>query len=168
MTAHTILDIADARWLDIFSKRKWIETTRTCSKHVFNEVAWSHYSIVEFVLSSDEEIQVLNKQYRQKDKPTNVLSFPLLEFSAPTSVVSTLFLSNELLGTVVLSIETVLKESVVLDVPVKNRVIHLMVHGVLHLLGYDHEKDSDAIVMESLEIVILQRLGIPNLYVSVC
>jgi probable rRNA maturation factor len=67
-----------------------------------------------------------------------------------------------------LSVETVLKESVKLNVSVKDRVMHLIVHGVLHLLGYDHEKDSDAVTMELLEIVILQSLGISNPYENVC
>jgi probable rRNA maturation factor len=164
---NTILEVGDVKWLSIFPKEKWLCETNKCKQRVFEEVGWSHNSTVEFVLSNDDKIRVLNKQYRNKDTPTNVLSFPLFEFSSPTNVLSSFHFENELLGTVVLSIETVLKESVMLDVPVQDRLMHLMVHGVLHLLGYDHEKDSDAVVMESLEVIILQRFGVSNPYVSV-
>jgi probable rRNA maturation factor len=86
------LEIADAKWLSIFSEKQWFYKIKACIKHVFNKVNWQNSSVIEFILSNDEEISTLNKQYRNKDVPTNVLSFPLLEFSTPTNAVDSFFL----------------------------------------------------------------------------
>ena len=104
------------------------------------------------VLSDDVFIQGLNKQWRGKDKPTNVLSFPQDE--------------PALLGDVILAFETVKREAAEQDKPFESHVKHLVVHGILHLLGHDHENDDEAEEMESLEIEILQALGVKNPYES--
>ena len=102
------------------------------------------------VLATDAAVQKLNKAYRGKDKPTNVLSFPAGEAA--------------LLGDVVLAYGTVAREARAEEKPFQNHVSHLVVHGVLHLLGYDHEKAAEAATMEARETKILAELGIPDPY----
>jgi len=102
------------------------------------------------VLADDELQRQLNRDYRGRDKPTNVLSFD----GAPAA-----------LGDVVLALETVAAEAQQQGKRLADHVAHLVVHGVLHLMGYDHEKQSEASRMERLEIEILDRLGVANPYV---
>ena len=105
------------------------------------------------VLSDDEEVQSLNRDYRAKDKPTNVLSFPDGEHGH--------------LGDIILAYETIAREAVEQGKDFNNHMAHLVVHGVLHLLGYDHELgEGEAEDMEAREIAILHRLGIENPYVA--
>jgi len=101
------------------------------------------------VLADDGFVQNLNRDYRDKDKPTNVLSFPQ---------------DSPMLGDVVLAYETVKREAEEQDKAFEDHAAHLLVHGVLHLLGYDHENDEDAEEMEALEVEILNGLGIANPY----
>ena len=100
---------------------------------------------------SDIEIQKLNRDYRDKDKATNVLSFP---DAGPAP----------LLGDVVLAYETVKREAADKSVSISDHVTHLIIHGFLHLQGYDHETDADAAQMEALEIKALKSLNIDNPY----
>ncbi|MCL1902040.1 MAG: apolipoprotein N-acyltransferase [Alphaproteobacteria bacterium] len=105
---------------------------------------------ISIVLTDDSEIKKLNKKYRGKDAPTNVLSFETGD--------------SELLGDVFISFDTVTKESE--EKTFANHATHLVVHGILHLLGYDHMNDADADIMEELEVKILKKLGIDNPYVK--
>ncbi len=107
-------------------------------------------------LSSDAQVQTLNAGFRGKDKPTNVLSFP-----APASPVA---LTTKHLGDIVIARETVEREAIERGIPFADHLRHLTVHGLLHLLGYDHETDEDAVVMEGLETDILARLGVADPY----
>jgi len=106
------------------------------------------------VLTDDSAIRVLNRKWRGIDAPTNVLSFPAeIPPGAPA-----------LLGDIVLAYETVAREARRDGKPFAHHVAHLAVHGFLHLCGYDHERDSDAGIMEQLERTILRRLDIPDPY----
>ncbi|MHC6184994.1 rRNA maturation RNase YbeY [Acinetobacter sp. X9] len=107
-----------------------------------------------------DESQQLNLQYREKDKPTNVLSFPS---DIPEEVLP--MLDALPLGDLVICIPVVLQEALEQKKTAQNHFAHLLVHGVLHLLGYDHEtSDEDAEEMEGLEIEILAKLNISNPY----
>lgn len=107
-------------------------------------------SEVSITLVDDKEIHRLNKQYRGIDKPTNVLSFELND--------------NILLGDIFISLDTVKREADSANISVPEHTAHMIVHGVLHLLGFDHIDESQAKVMESKEIQILKKLGYKNPY----
>ena len=101
------------------------------------------------------EICHLNRTYRQQNKPTNVLSFPFEKLDG---------IDLPLLGDVVVCAAVVAVEAVQQQKPLQHHWAHMVVHGVLHLLGYDHVKEQDAEIMEGLEIEVLNRLGIDNPY----
>jgi len=108
---------------------------------------------VSVALSSDEAVADLNGRFRGKPKPTNVLSFPAGSGG-----------DEDFLGDIVLAQETVAREAREQGIPLRHHVQHLVVHGILHLLGYDHVTAADAEQMEALEIEILSALGIENPY----
>jgi len=107
-------------------------------------------AIISILFTNDAAIHHLNLQWRGKDRATNVLSFP-----QPF---------GPLLGDVILAAGTVHKEAALAGKPVEDHIAHLVVHGFLHLLGYDHQQDAEAEKMEELERVALKRLGIPDPY----
>lgn len=113
---------------------------------------------ISFVLTGDRRMRALNRAYRGKDKPTNVLSFAALDGADRKAAMPWL------LGDVVLASGVVAREARAQRKSVKDHVSHLAVHGVLHLLGYDHERDGDAEAMEALEIATLAGMGIANPY----
>ncbi|WP_055047145.1 rRNA maturation RNase YbeY [Devosia sp. A16] len=110
---------------------------------------------VSVVLTDDAEQRELNRQWRGFDKSTNVLSFPQIEPFAPVS---------GLLGDITLARETVAREAEEMGIGFEAHFTHLVVHGFLHLLGYDHIEDEDAEEMEGLESEILATLGIADPY----
>jgi probable rRNA maturation factor len=114
--------------------------------------------LVDVTLADDAEQRRLNRIYRGKDVPTNVLAFPQ---GAPASSRSD---QPVLLGDVVLAFETVHQEAAEQNKPFANHLRHLVVHGVLHLLGFDHENAAAAAAMEAREIKILAGLGVPDPY----
>ncbi|MBC7950689.1 MAG: rRNA maturation RNase YbeY [Rhodospirillaceae bacterium] len=116
---------------------------------------------ISVVLADDATVQVLNREWRGKDKPTNVLSFASLDDDdAPRPPGAPL-----LLGDIILAFETCRAEAVEQGKPMAEHLSHLVVHGVLHLLGYDHEEDEiEAEEMERLEAAILARFGIADPY----
>lgn len=115
---------------------------------------------VAVALSSDAVVRRLNATYRDKDTATNVLSFPAPAAASPAAATD----DPRALGDVVLAVETVLAEAAAADIPPAHHFQHLLIHGVLHLTGYDHLTDAEAEAMESLETTLLSRLGIADPY----
>ncbi|EFM63475.1 conserved hypothetical protein [Brucella sp. NF 2653] len=125
--------------------------------------AWNNLGLksatseLSVVFTDDASIQLLNGEWRGKDKPTNVLSFPAFPVKAGSQ-------PGPLLGDIVIARETVEREAKEEGKPIENHLSHLVVHGFLHLLGYDHETDEEAEVMEAREREILHALAIPDPY----
>lgn len=115
------------------------------------------------LFTSDDEVHALNRQWRKRDKPTNVLSFPMLARAellalAPEG-------PPELLGDLVLAYETCAREADDKGVPLEHHAAHLIVHGLLHLAGYDHELgEAEAEAMEALEVKALALIGVADPY----
>lgn len=122
------------------------------------------------VLTNDSSIQELNRQFRMQDKPTNVLSFPAyeeisaLKFSLAAPLTPFMIEDAAYLGDLILAYETIFIEAKQQDKKFEDHFTHLLVHGTLHLLGYDHMEPQEAEEMENLEIRILQELSIANPY----
>lgn len=119
---------------------------------------------ISFLFTSDAEIRLLNHDYRQKDRPTNVLSFPDTEIRQDTLLEAARFSEPLMLGDIVFAEETLRREAAEQDKELLHHLTHLTVHGLLHLMGYDHETDEEATEMEALEIDILAKLAIDNPY----
>lgn len=115
-------------------------------------------------LTSDDEVQVLNRQYRGKDKPTNVLSFPMIQPDLMDSVTNNSDDGEVLLGDIVLAHGVCVAEAAEREISVAAHATHLIVHGTLHLLGYDHLEDEEAEAMEELERIVLRQLGLHDPY----
>lgn len=115
---------------------------------------------ISVLLADDATVRRLNRDYRGRDAPTNVLSFPIAELDPDAAPED----GPVLLGDVVLAFETVAREAEDQDKPIADHVRHLIVHGVLHLLGFDHQAAAEAEAMERLETAILARLGVPDPY----
>jgi probable rRNA maturation factor len=107
---------------------------------------------INLVFIDNTQMEKLNSNYRGKNKPTNVLSFP--------------YKNSYLIGEVVFAYETILQESIEHAKTFEDHIAHLIVHGILHVLGHDHEKsEKEAKIMEAKEVKILKKLGIKNPYV---
>ena len=119
-----------------------------------NENALEHSELL-IRLVSPVEIQVLNKEYRSKNQVTNVLSF---QSDIPDEV------EESILGDVVICVDVVREEALVGDKKFADHLTHMAVHGILHLIGHDHEDITSAYKMESIEIDFLDKLGISNPY----
>jgi len=120
-------------------------------------------SVIEFsvVLTNNKEIQALNKQYRNKDKPTNVLSFQVIKNRLDKEILQQ---SHLLLGDIFISLDMLRQEAKEQGKSIQNHFIHLFLHSFLHLLGYDHIKEKEAEKMEGLEVEVLKEMGIRNPY----
>jgi probable rRNA maturation factor len=163
-----MLDIAleaDEEW---DSSRSWIRLVRSAAEaaiaeSAYPEIAESDRPVeISVTLTGDDQVQALNAKWRGKDKPTNVLSFPMAdELDLKRANVAEREL---LLGDIVLARGVCEREAAEKHVPVEQHATHLIVHGTLHLLGYDHEREADAADMEAREIRALERLGIANPY----
>jgi probable rRNA maturation factor len=115
-------------------------------------------------LTSDDEVHSLNRQYRQKDKPTNVLSFPMVQPDLIETVTQNSDDGEVLLGDIVLAHGVCIAEAAERGISAETHATHLLVHGVLHLLGYDHMNDDEAEAMEAIERDALASLGIDDPY----
>jgi len=126
---------------------------------------WLETAVTPFQAQAEVTIRIvdtaeshqLNLEYRGKDKPTNVLSFP---FEAPPGI------ELDLLGDLIICRQVVEQEAVEQDKPLKAHWAHMVVHGSLHLLGYDHIEDDEAEEMESLETELMQKLGFEDPYLA--
>ena len=122
------------------------------------------------VLTDDSAIRALNRDWRGKDQPTNVLSFPAhapaLGRSRAHARAGEPQSGIRLLGDIVIAYETMAREAMAEGRPFRHHLAHLAVHGFLHLLGHDHAKDAQADAMEALEIAVLARLDVPNPYLT--
>ncbi len=112
---------------------------------------------VSVVLADDPFVRRLNRDHRGKDKPTNVLSFPLEDAAEATG-------RRRMLGDIVLAHRTIRREAKAEGKRIASHAAHMLVHGTLHLLGFDHGRAKAARVMEAHEVRILRRLGVPDPY----
>ncbi|RZT47572.1 putative rRNA maturation factor [Sphingomonas sp. BK036] len=119
---------------------------------------------ISFRLASDDEVHTLNKQYRQKDKPTNVLSFPMVQADLLETITQNSDDGEVLLGDIILAHGVCVAEAAERGISVEDHAMHLMVHGTLHLLGYDHIDDDEAEGMEQIERDALATLGLHDPY----
>ena len=134
-----------------FNDKRWKKYNIDFEK-IANAVVGSKYKNAEvsITLTDDTEIHALNKTYRDMDKPTNVLSFELGD--------------DILLGDIYISLDTVMREARDAGISVAEHTAHMVVHGMFHLLGYDHLTDKQARVMEGKEVKVLKKLGFKNPY----
>ncbi len=112
-------------------------------------------------LVDDDTIQALNREWRGRDKPTNVLSFPLGD-AGPVIDAALPWL----IGDIVMSFDTMAAESERDGKPLEHHVVHLAIHAALHLLGHDHEDEDQAATMEAAEVALLAQLDIPDPYAT--
>ena len=164
MTLEIALD-ADEEW---DSSRSWERLARTAAQAAIAESAFPQLAEAErpveisVTLTGDEQVRELNARWRGKDKPTNVLSFPMADERDLSR--ATLAQQELLLGDIILARGVCTSEAAAKHVSVEDHAAHLIVHGTLHLLGYDHGDDRDAADMEEREVRALARLGIANPY----
>jgi probable rRNA maturation factor len=114
-------------------------------------------------LADNDEVQILNRDYRGKDRPTNVLSFPMLSIDEIADIAETTG-PEIMLGDIILAHETCALEAKEKTIPVAQHASHLIVHGTLHLLGFDHIEEDQANEMEMREVKALASLGLGNPY----
>lgn len=171
---NLLVEIDDDRWASLKSDSLWHDFFLKCvhlvlKRFLLDDISWE----LSFVLTNDSSIEAINRDHRQKDKPTNVLSFPQFdnavnEKESILRMYDGLFKADEHfflpLGDIVLSFETIQKESLEQSKTMMDHVCHLVIHSVLHLLGFDHQTEDQASVMEKFEIDFLETLGIKNPY----
>ena len=151
------ITIEDTRWSDI-ANLKHVATQAISSAYGESECDLESGFVVSMLFCSDSRIKDLNREWRHQDKATNVLSFP-----APQDLVIEECL---VLGDLALSYETVLRESETEEKKIVDHLSHLIIHGFLHLLGFDHETESDAEEMEWIERRSLAKIGIMDPYAN--
>ena len=160
MTVDCVVE--DERWADIDAMAE----TATDATLARLGIAPSAFEI-SVLACNDARIAALNAEFRDKPTPTNVLSWPSEERAAAIDgempVAPTIGLDTEL-GDIAIAFETCAREAQEAGKPMREHTVHLLVHGTLHLLGFDHERDADARLMEGLETEILGKLGVCDPY----
>ena len=129
---------------------------------ISNQSSKNLINTLSVLLTNDSDISKINKKFRNINKPTNVLSFSSKKNHVKHFVKST----NELhIGDIVLSMERIFKESIIEKKSFNNHFLHILIHGILHILGYDHVSYLQGKEMEKVEIKILSKLGVKDPYV---
>lgn len=146
----------------------------TWAKAVFAESGKDDNVELTIRLTDNDEVQQLNRDYRGKDKPTNILSFPfeamnidptLLQAELQTAYAGDAAqLDTPLIGDLIIAVSVMESEATEQGKSLHNHYAHITIHGILHLLGYDHIEDDEAEIMEAIEIKVLEKLGIANPY----
>ncbi|MEM8688002.1 MAG: rRNA maturation RNase YbeY [Pseudomonadota bacterium] len=151
------IDIADEAWRAVTGVEDIVQIAADAAAGALGEDRAER--VLGVRLAGDEEVRTLNRQHRGKDKPTNILSFE-------TDLAEIIWPAGEPvpLGDVILAHGVVAQEAETFGKKIESHLSHLIVHGVLHLAGYDHEDGESAADMEALEIKILAGLGIENPY----
>ena len=151
----------DHDWEALAKRAAAAAIERTTHGELLNTTAAVEISVR---LTTDDEVRQLNHQYRQKDKPTNVLSFPMVQPDLLDTVSQNSDDGELLLGDIVLAYGVCVAEAAERGIAVEDHATHLLVHGTLHLLGYDHLVDDEAAAMEEIERDALAALGIGDPY----
>ena len=150
----------------------WVALSETAVAAAFAQTPYasltSHGELtaeVAITFGDDAQVHALNREWRDKDKPTNVLSFPQAEpEELDAAVAGDILFPELLLGDIILAAETCAREAAEKGIALEAHASHLVVHGMLHLLGYDHIDDDEAEAMESLERVAVTALGFEDPY----
>jgi probable rRNA maturation factor len=153
--------IQDPAWEEMPGIQSLVLTTvRTALQYATKPAEITDKNLeISILLANDDLIHILNREYRGKDNPTNILTFAAMDSGEEPMGPNTVSL-----GDVILSYQTIDREAREQGRFLQDHVTHLVVHGTLHLLGYDHIDDNEANNMESLEIRILEKLGVQNPY----
>ena len=155
-----VIDVADEQWNTLPDLASLCTcTTVAVLERILPHIAPARCEI-GITFTDDAAIQALNRDYRHKDKPTNILSFQLItDFTnlPPEAPI--------LLGDLVLAFETITTEARAQNLALADHCTHLLVHGMLHLLGHDHLDDAAGDAMEDIEVEILAGLGVANPYI---
>ncbi len=161
MRSRVEITVADRRWTGFGLAR----LARRAAAAVHAELGLVRLFQISLLACDDARIAELNASFRGKPQPTNVLSWPALDLSAeePGGQPQLLELPDEL-GDIAIAWETCAREATEQAKPMADHVTHLIVHGTLHLMGYDHHDDADAALMERLEAKVLASLGISDPY----
>ena len=161
ITPEIEVSVQDPAWeeLDNIHDLVQLAATKTLSNAILPKIAVDRKLEASVVLANDDLVQILNREYNEKDKPTNVLTFASLDDAQGIPEQGNLHL-----GDVILAFQTIEREAQEQGKFPLDHVKHLVVHGALHLLGYDHQTDEQATDMETLEIRILEQLGVQNPY----
>lgn len=162
MSCHVAVQIEDEKWLEDAENIEHYVKEVTAA--VIKQLALEEELEISVLCTNDMAMQKLNQEFRHKDKPTNVLSFPQHDITPGQSLKKLLRLDSLMLGDIVLSYETIKKEAEQQEKTFKQHLAHLITHATLHLLGYDHQEEIEAEAMEGLEIKVLKNLGIDNPY----
>ncbi len=119
---------------------------------------------ISLLLTNDQKITELNSQYRNKNKATNVLSFPENEFILPGKLEEEINNNYVYLGDIAMSYQTIASQATEKNISLADHFLHLYIHSILHLIGYDHAGDKEAYKMQSIEVEILSKFGIESPY----
>lgn len=159
--------IEDRRWRDLDIEIQANLACRTALETLGIDPARCEIALLA---CDDDRIGKLNRDFRQKPQPTNVLSWPAEDLAADLDGATPLPPKGEggdppiALGDIAIAYDTMMREAAEMGIPAKDHLTHLLVHGCLHLLGYDHVSEKDAALMERLEVTILAKLGIADPY----